>query len=318
MNEKNTFELSGGNDEGIGPKFGPIRAEEVSEIAGEKDYLLLRLSKPIEYKNEKIEFLVVTPHDPEYTLQQMRSQGCKVWIGRVRPGMKDDVLINGVNRKNTTYWATGDCKPDLNVKEEQPQWTSANWLKFLKVALTIFIISASENFIWANQKYDFLATKPKEIIIANAILLIIFLIASFITYNIIVSLDKIRPKDLERLTSTLFVLVTFVSFYVHMSPYKEISFPVIFLIASIIIYFIGSTLAMFTKIKFKYLHLTPLIIFFLAFLILLIPIFNSFESTKTGRANFLGILIFMPILCHDSILSFILSIIVLRRWNPKD
>jgi len=316
MNEKNLFELSGGDDGGLGTKFGPILAEEVSEIVNEKDYLLLRFFEPIEHKDKKIEFIVVTPHNPRYTLQQMRRHGCEVWIGRVRHGKEDDVLVNGVNQKNVTYWAIGDCKVKTKLKEEQFQWKSTDWLWLLKVALTIFILSASENLVWASEKYYYLSTKPEEVTIANLFLFMIFTIASIITWSIIVSIDRIRSKDLRRLTSTLFVLVTFLSFYVHMRIHEEISFSVIFLIASIIVYFIGTKLAMFVTIKFKHLHLSPLITFFIATLILLIPVFKF--ALIEGIVNFSVILISIIIFCHDSILSFILSIIALCRWKAKD
>lgn len=107
-----TYELSGGDDGAYGPVFGPLHAIEVKlVVSGSQEGLLLRLAAPIRYRNDAIEFFVVSPRYTNDTIAKLWREECTVGIGRVLPGKELDVERNGVTTANVEYWSIGTCKP---------------------------------------------------------------------------------------------------------------------------------------------------------------------------------------------------------------
>jgi len=112
MIKTQTYELSGGDGGAYGPIFGPLLADEVSEVdsAGSR-YLLLQLHAPIHHKNDQIEYFVVSPRYAGETLKKLRKKGCTVGIGRVLPGKEAELKLNGVTTATVEYWSIGNCTP---------------------------------------------------------------------------------------------------------------------------------------------------------------------------------------------------------------
>ena len=114
MQETNTYELAGGDGGAYGPIFGPVLANEIGEVKAEDGssiYMLLKLRAPIQFENDKIDYLVVSPRYVGDTLKKLRRKGCTVGVGRVLPGREALVQERGVNTETVEYWSIGSCTP---------------------------------------------------------------------------------------------------------------------------------------------------------------------------------------------------------------
>ena len=114
MKKQHTFELSGGDDGAYGPSFGPVSADKVGEIESKGvRYLMLHLHTPIRYKNDRIEYVVVSPRYTGDTVKKLKIKGCTVGIGRVLPGQEDHVKAYGITTATVEYWSIGNCIPKI-------------------------------------------------------------------------------------------------------------------------------------------------------------------------------------------------------------
>ena len=87
------FRISCGAGECFGPELRPMTAEEIGECSflSGTHYLLLKLQQPASYRNELIEFVLVSPRYTGTSLENLRTQGGVVAITRVLPNVSADI-----------------------------------------------------------------------------------------------------------------------------------------------------------------------------------------------------------------------------------
>lgn len=93
-----------------GPVFGPLYAEEQGLVhdAG-REYLLLRLDNPIETKDLRVKYVLVSPRYVGDTLEKLQQTECVVAVWRVSGG-KRRLLDKGLSQ-HAEYWAAGTSQP---------------------------------------------------------------------------------------------------------------------------------------------------------------------------------------------------------------
>ena len=106
------FRISCGAGGCFGPELRPMTAEEIGECSflPGTHYLLLKLQQPASYRNDLIEFVLVSPRYTGTSLENLRTQGGVVAIIRVLPNVNVDIGKE-FKTQEVDYFAAGDCKP---------------------------------------------------------------------------------------------------------------------------------------------------------------------------------------------------------------
>jgi hypothetical protein len=111
-NSSRMFRISCGAGGCFGPELRPMTAEEIGECSflPGTQYLLLKLQQPASYRNDLIEYVLVSPRHTGTSLENLRAQGGVVAITRVLPNVSVDIGKE-FKTEEVDYFAVGDCKP---------------------------------------------------------------------------------------------------------------------------------------------------------------------------------------------------------------